>query len=300
VLAGGVVGVAAALIGGGTADAAGAADGLLAAVAAAGVASANRAVILASFAALAIVTPWAAVAVAAPTLAAFLHRPHAGTSGSHGGVPRYDGTPLPPAVLVAALAAALALRAAAGALDPLSSLTSLASLHATNPRFDLNLWWYLHAVALPRFVPYFRALARLQPLLFAVPATLRLVSQPYTAWLVAYALAALLDPTPAYSGQRVVAAAATLAALPRIARRARPVTVWAGIAIACAAVAPAMRAAWLTTWAGNANYLWPHQMLFTLAGGMVVAEFTAAALRCDTTACVPGPEVPTSSTPSKS
>ena len=188
------------------------------------------------------------------------------------------------------LVAAAARRGGAAAALPLPLLLlrpapALLQPHLADPTSlapELSLYWYLLSSAFLRAMPYFSTLVWGLPLALVPPILLRCGSAPAAGALLALALGALLDPSPGHSLFRLplVTALALAYADGRVAAAMAPrrALLWGGLqAFALVAAAP-MKHLWLRNRAGNANFLFWQQLIFTLASASLLGEWARLAL----------------------
>lgn len=164
-----------------------------------------------------------------------------------------------------------------------------ALVDATTLTPELTPHWYLLSSAFLPTLPYFTALAWALPLALSAPITLRLGwwgGAPEVAAIVCLGMGALLDPSgpphtpsPPYHRLPLLLAlgAGALGGRGVGAMSPRKLLLWTTLLHAALLAAPAMKFLWLRAGGvGNINFLLWQQLLFTLSGASLLAEFARA------------------------
>ena len=191
-----------------------------------------------------------------------------------------------------------------GAPAPLPALLQPHLLDPTSLAPELSLHWYLLSSAFLRALPYFSTLAWGLPVAMVPAIALRCSSgggDPALGATLALALAALLDPSQGHTllrlplltalalGARGGACAAAMAP--------RKSLLWGGLqAFSLLAAAP-MKHLWLRNGAGNANFLFWQQLIFTLASACLLGEWARAALAAPLLLARPPAALPAAAAP---
>lgn len=146
---------------------------------------------------------------------------------------------------------------------------------------ELSPWWYLLSLAFLHQLPYHRVLTLAHPLAYVVPLCVRLRKRPEVALISVACLACLFDPTSSWTLARLPLCISLALLAQDVVREMRGCYLWLGLLALPVAVSPLMKLVWLRHLSGNANFLFNQQLIFTVAGGSLVAEFVAAALRLE-------------------
>lgn len=158
------------------------------------------------------------------------------------------------------------------------SLKSL-RFRAESPEPEMSPNWYLFSEIFFRQLPYFTVSIWLYPFLYCLPMTFRLSDKPRVSLSALVSLAALFDPSGDHTLARLPLSTALILSCPNEVEQMRAPYFWFWLQFFSLAVSPAMKSFWFTEGYGNANFLFNQHLIFTLAGGAIIADFVAGTFR---------------------
>jgi len=181
------------------------------------------------------------------------------------------------------LGVVLALEGLPTSWDLRSALLNPSLVNPTSRSPELTPHWYLLSSTFISTLPYFSYMVWALPLLLPIPVTWRLRRLPDAATIVSLSFAALLDPSQGASLLRLPLLL-SLGVNCRNGRISRgmghgKVLFWMGLLHASILAAPVMKHLWLRSGGvGNINFLLWQQLLATLSGASLIAEFARSSV----------------------
>jgi hypothetical protein len=158
------------------------------------------------------------------------------------------------------------------------SLKSL-RFRAESPEPEMSPSWYLFSEIFLRQLPYFTISIWLYPFLFCLPMTFRLSEKSRISLPAIVSIAALFDPSGDHTLIRLPLSAALILSCRSEVEQMRAPYFWFWLQFFSLAVSPAMKSFWFNEGYGNANFMFNQHLIFTLAGGAIIADFVAGSFR---------------------